>query len=84
MQDSCPDTGGANKGQLITHGQRTAIGARVHAVQALAKHAVQVAGHVGQRAVALQHVLHHCQAPLCACPRTRFRAGSEQAQATGD
>ena len=73
---------GSNKGQLVTNGQRTAIGARVHAVQALAEHAVQVARHIGQRAVALQHILDRCQAPLRACRRTCFRAGSEQAQAT--
>lgn len=77
-------TKGSKEGQLVTHGLCTAIGARVHAVQALAKDAVQVAGHVGQCAVALQHVLDRSQAPLRACRRTCFRAGSQQAKATGE
>jgi len=45
--------------------RRTAVGAGVHAVQALAEHAMQVPGQVGLRAVALQHVLHRGDARLC-------------------
>ena len=53
-------------------------------MQALAEDAVQVAGHVGQRAMALQHILNRSQAPLRARRRTCFSAGTEQAQAFGN
>jgi len=43
---------------------RTAVGAGVQAVQALAEDAVQVPGQVGLRAVALQHILHRGDARL--------------------